>query len=218
MEKKDNLSKELEQDLNEENLAKDLENDNETSKVRNADNEAETDTETSAENTCESEQSSETSSCDELEKIKAELEEKTKKCEEYFERLQRTAAEFDNYKKRTAREKEALYLDATSDIVAAFLPVIDNIERALEAANNTANADSLKEGIELVYRQIQDVLKKLDVEVIQAVGNEFDPNLHNAVSHIDDENYGSNVVVEEFQKGYIYKDKVIRYSMVKVAN
>ncbi|HOP99688.1 MAG TPA: nucleotide exchange factor GrpE [Acetivibrio clariflavus] len=218
MENKDNLSKETGQDLKEENLAENLEKDNETSSETKVENKTETGAEAGAENTCESEQSDGESSCDELEKIKAELEEKTKKCGEYFERLQRTVAEFDNYKKRTAREKEALYLDATSDVVAAFLPVIDNLERALAAANNTANADSLKEGIELVYRQIQDVLKKLDVEVIEAVGNEFDPNLHNAVSHIEDENYGSNIVVEEFQKGYIYKDKVIRHSMVKVAN
>jgi len=209
MNKNDNLSKETDQNLNEENLDQNLETGNESTSETGTDNQAET----NADNTCESNQSS-----DELEKIKTQLEEKSKQCEEYFEKLQRTAAEFDNYKKRTAREKEALYFDAKSEVVAAFLPVVDNLERAIEAAKNATNAESLKEGIELVYRQMQDVLKKLDVEVIEAVGNEFDPNLHNAVSHIEDENYGSNVVVEEFQKGYICKDKVIRYSMVKVAN
>lgn len=111
-----------------------------------------------------------------------------------------------------------MYLDATIDVVAAFLPVIDNIERAVQAANNDAGDNSLKEGIDLVYRQFKDVMKKLNVEAIEAVGKEFDPNLHNAVSHIDDEQYGENVVAEEFQKGYIFKDKVIRHSMVKVAN
>jgi molecular chaperone GrpE len=162
---------------------------------------------------CDSEQS-----CKEIEELKANCEEKTKQCEEYFNMLQRTAAEFDNFKKRTAREKEALYQDATSDVVAAFLPVIDNLERAIQAANNDAGGNSLKEGIELVYRQFSEVMKKLKVEVIEAVSKEFDPNLHNAVSHVDDDNYGDNVVVEEFQKGYIFKDKVIRHSMVKVAN
>jgi molecular chaperone GrpE len=163
---------------------------------------------------CDSEQSN----CKEIEELKAECEAKAKQCEEYFNMLQRTAAEFDNYKKRTAREKEALYQDATCDVVAAFLPVVDNLERAIQAANNDAGNNSLKEGIELVYRQFGDVLKKLNVEVIEAVGKEFDPNLHNAVSHVEDENYGENEVVEEFQKGYILKDKVIRHSMVKVAN
>ncbi len=167
---------------------------------------------------CECCQSDEVFSSEEVEELKAKCEEKSKQCEEYFNMLQRTAAEFDNYKKRTAREKEALYMDATGDVVAAFLPVVDNIERAIQAADNDAGGTSLKEGIELVYRQFKDVMKKLNVEVIEAVGKEFDPNLHNAVSHVDDEEYGENVVVEEFQKGYILKDKVIRHSMVKVAN
>lgn len=210
MSKNDGLSKETEQNITEENLDQNLEEDKET--------DAEIDAKNNTEGECDSKESGDSSCCGEVDKIKAQLEEKTKQCEEYFEKLQRTAAEFDNYKKRTAREKEALYADATGDVVAAFLPVVDNLERALEAANNTTNADSLKEGIELVYRQIQDVLKKLDVEAIEAVGNEFDPNLHNAVSHVEDEEYGDNIVVEEFQKGYVCKDKVIRYSMVKVAN
>jgi len=210
MDKNENLTKGAEQNINEENLEQSLENDN------NAD--IENDVQTEAEAKEEESQSGDASCCEEVEKTKAQLIEKTRQCEEYFNKLQRLAAEFDNYKKRTAKEKEALYLDATSDVVAAFLPVVDNLERALEAAKNTTNADSLKEGIELVYRQIRDVLEKLDVEAIEAVGNEFDPNLHNAVSHIEDEQYGDNVVVEEFQKGYICKDKVIRHSMVKVAN
>lgn len=197
MKKKDNLSKGTEQDKNQENLDQNIE--------------------TYDECKCESEQS-DNSCLKEVEEIKAQLEEKSKQCEEYFDKLQRTAAEFDNFKKRTAKEKEALYSDATSDVVSAFLSVVDNLERALEAANNEADVNSLKEGVELVCRQFKDVLQKLNVQVIEAVGNEFDPNLHNAVSHVDDDQYGNNIVVEEFQKGYIYKDKVIRYSMVKVAN
>jgi len=154
----------------------------------------------------------------ELEALKAVLEEKSKKCDEYFSLLQRTAAEYDNYRKRTAKEKEALYADAVSDVVAAFLPVIDNIERALKACSEHGNGQSIKEGIELVSKQVNDVLAKLGVEQIKSVGEEFNPEVHNAVMHVEDENYGKNVVVEEFQKGYIYRDKVIRYSMVKVAN
>ncbi len=197
MKKKDNLSKGTEQNAKEDIFDQNIE--------------------TCDECKCESEESN--NFClKEVEEIKAQLEEKSKQCEEYFDKLQRTAAEFDNFKKRTAKEKEALYSDAASDVVSALLPVVDNLERAIEAANNEVNVNSLKEGVELVYRQFKDVLQKLNVDVIEAVGNEFDPNLHNAVSHVDDEQYGNNVVVEEFQKGYIYKDKVIRYSMVKVAN
>jgi len=198
MKKKDNLSKDTEQNINEENLDQNIEDGDEIE--------------------CEKEQSEDSHCSKEVEKIKQQFEEKVKQCDEYFDKLQRTAAEFDNFKKRTAKEKEALYSDATSDAVAAFLPVIDNIERALDAAGNEASDNSLREGVELVYRQFKEVLDKLNVSVIEAVGKEFDPNLHNAVSHVDDEEYGENIVVEEFQKGYIYKDKVVRYSMVKVAN
>jgi len=154
----------------------------------------------------------------ELEKLKSELDAKTKQCSEYLDRLQRTAAEFDNYKKRTAKEKESIYVDALVDIVGAFLPVLDNIERALKAMPSDGSAQSLKDGVEMVFRQFKDVFKKLGVEDIKAEGEEFDPSLHNAVMHVEDETVGNNIIVEEFQKGYKYKDKVIRYSMVKVAN
>ena len=154
----------------------------------------------------------------EMEQLKNELEEKTKKCEEYFNMLQRTAAEFDNYKKRTAKEMGSVYNDAAVDIVAAFLPVVDNIERAVQASSKEADAASLKEGIDLVFRQFKEVMAKLGVEEIKSLGEKFDPNLHNAVMHVEDPEYGESVVVEEFQKGYTLKDKVIRYSMVKVAN
>jgi molecular chaperone GrpE len=156
----------------------------------------------------------------ELEKLGEQLEEKTKQCDEYYGMLQRTAAEYDNFRKRTAKEKEALYSEALSDVIAAFLPVIDNIERALGACsqNNEEDEQSIKEGINLIYRQINDILKKLGVEGIKSVGESFDPKVHDAVMHIEDESYEDGIVVEEFQKGYIYKDKVIRHSVVKVAN
>lgn len=151
-------------------------------------------------------------------RIKLQLENKTKECEEYFGRLQRVAAEFDNFKKRTLKEKEALYSEAVCDVVAAFLPVIDSIDRALEACEGNNGEESIKEGIELIKRQISEVMKKLQIEEIKSLGEKFNPELHNAVMHVEDEKYGQNVVVEEFQKGYKYKDKVIRHSMVKVAN
>lgn len=153
-----------------------------------------------------------------IDAVKTELDTKSKQCEEYFNMLQRTAAEFDNYKKRTAREKEALYTDAVSDVVLAFLPVIDSIERAIKACSGQENEQSIKEGVELVYKQAKEVLKKLGVEEIEAVGGDFDPHLHEAVMHIQDENEKKNVVVEEFLKGYTLKDRVIRHSIVKVAN
>jgi molecular chaperone GrpE len=154
----------------------------------------------------------------EMEQLKNELEEKSKKCEEYLNMLQRTAAEFDNYKKRTAKEMGSIYNDAAVDVVNAFLPVVDNIERAVQASSKETDSASLKEGIELVYRQFKEVMGKLGVEEIKSLGEIFDPNLHNAVMHVEDPEYDESVIIEEFQKGYILKDKVIRYSMVKVAN
>ncbi len=205
MKKKDNFQNDKDQNMN---------NGDSTAKDRGE----EVQSECGCDCGCDCNQSDEASSSQEVEELKAKCEEKTKQCEEYFNLLQRTAAEFDNYKKRTAREKEVLYMDATGDVVTAFLPVVDNIERAIQAAGNDVSDTSIKEGIELVYRQFKEVMKKLNVEAIEAVGKEFDPNLHNAVSHVDDEEYGENIVVEEFQKGYLLKDKVIRHSMVKVAN
>lgn len=152
-----------------------------------------------------------------LEALKSELDEKTKKCNEYFNMLQRTAAEFDNYKKRTLKEKENIYLDAVADVIGSFLPVVDNLERALNSTCED-NSTSLREGIELILKQVREILKNNNVEEIKAVGEKFDPQLHNAVMHVEDENEGEGVVVEEFLKGYIMKDKVIRHSMVKVAN
>lgn len=154
----------------------------------------------------------------ELEDIKKELEEKTKLCADYFDKLQRTAAEFDNFKKRSLKEKEALYADAVCDVVSAFLPVLDNVERALAAISEDSSAQALKDGVDMVFKQFKDAMKSIGVEEIAALNEQFDPAIHNAVMHVEDEAFGSNTVVEEFQKGYIYKDRVIRYSMVKVAN
>lgn len=154
----------------------------------------------------------------ELEPIdyKEKYEEAAAKAEENLKQLQRVMAEFDNFRKRTQKEKEAIYVDSVKDVVAAMLPVLDNLDRALIAAQNSS--EGLKEGVEMVYRQFNETFNKLGVVPIESVGNSFDPELHNAVMHVEDAQFGVSEVVEEFQKGYVYKGKVIRHSMVKVAN
>lgn len=132
------------------------------------------------------------------------------------DRYQRLLAEYDNFKKRTVKEKEAIYTDSVKDTVAELLPVIDNLLRALDAFKDK-ESDECK-GVAMVLKQTEDIFTKLGVSEIKAVGEQFNPEFHNAVMHVDDDTVDDNTVVEEFQKGYIYKDKVIRYSMVKVAN
>ena len=137
------------------------------------------------------------------------------KPQEDSERYLRLMAEFDNYKKRSARERENIYTDVRVDTVTKFLPVFDNLERAMK----TETADeAYKRGVEMTFNQLTDVFKKLGVEEIESVGKPFDPKLHNAVMHVEDESLGENEIVEEFQKGFKIGDKVIRFSMVKVAN
>lgn len=153
------------------------------------------------------------------ETVVSKEEELTQKLKDSEEKYLRMAAEYDNYKKRTQREKEARYDDAVIDTVSAFVPIIDNIERALAVEVESEEAKKVLEGVSMVKKQFDEVLKNLKVSPIEAVGNEFDPNFHNAVMHIEDESIADNTVVEEFMKGYIYKDsKVVRHSMVKVAN
>lgn len=131
----------------------------------------------------------------------------------------RLAAEFDNFKRRTLKEKSQIYVDAAADVVEAVLPFIDNLDRATAVEVESEDGKKLLEGIILVKRQFMEVLNGIGVEEIKAVGEKFDPNLHNAVMHINDESTeGEEIVVEEFAKGYKYKDKVVRHSTVKVAN
>ena len=154
----------------------------------------------------------------EMKELRTQLEEAKSRHEECFSMLQRVAAEFDNYKKRIQKEKEVFSKEITCDIVAAFIPVLDNLERALKATESECDIKSIREGIELVYNQFNEILKSLGVEQIKSVGEKFDPSLHDAVMHVKDEEYSENIVVEELRKGYIIEDKVIRHSMVKVAN
>ena len=127
----------------------------------------------------------------------------------------RLAAEYDNYRKRTAKEKEGLWADAKADTVQAFLPVYDNLERAMKQETSD---EAYKKGVEMTMNQLKEVFAKLGVTEIEAEGKPFDPNLHNAVMHIEDENLGENVVAQVFQAGFMLGDKVIRFAMVQVAN
>ena len=127
----------------------------------------------------------------------------------------RLAAEYDNYRKRTAKEKEAAWGEAKAQTVAAFLPVFDNLERAMK--QETAD-EAYKKGVEMTMKGLQDALAGLGVEMIPALGETFDPNRHNAVMHCDDPEAGENTIVEVFQQGFLCGDRVIRFSMVKVAN
>lgn len=142
--------------------------------------------------------------------------EKYKALEDKYIRL---CAEYDNYQKRTTREKEARYADAVIDTSAVFLPVLDNLDRALALEVTSDEAVKVKQGVELVAKQMRDALQKLGIEEIAAVGEEFDPNIHNAIQHVEDEAVTDNTIVEEYMKGYTYKgERVVRHSMVKVAN
>ena len=144
----------------------------------------------------------------ELSKIKAELDETT-------DRFKRLMAEFENFKKRNSKEREGLYNSLVADIVSAFLPVQDNLEKALTVKTEDEN---MRQGIELVVKQISDIFKKFGVEEIETVGKDFDPELHEAVSSVQDDTLGEKVIKEEFRKGYKIGTKVIRHAMVVVAN
>lgn len=147
-----------------------------------------------------------------------ELAEARKAADEYKDKFLRVSAEYDNFRKRTQKEKEALFADGKASCAKVFLPLADNMERAVSAMAEEADADGIKKGLEMISKQLEDILKALSIEAIPAVGEEFDPELHNAVMHIDDETTDTNTVVEEFQKGYRMDGKVLRHSMVKVAN
>lgn len=149
-----------------------------------------------------------TNETDELSRVKQELEETT-------DRLKRIMAEFENYKKRSSKEREMLYNSLLADIISSFLPVIDNLEKAVEAKTED---ESYKQGVELVLKQFIDVLSKFGVEEIKTVGETFDPEVHEAVSSIQDETKGEKEIIQEFRKGYKIGTRVIRHSMVVVAN
>ena len=143
---------------------------------------------------------------------------KDEKIEELTDRLTRQMAEFDNFRKRTDKEKSQMYEIGAKDIIDKILPVVDSFERGLGAVKEEEKEDPFIQGMEKVYKQLMTTLEGAGVKPIEAVGQEFNPDFHNAVMHVEDENLGENIIAEEFQKGYMYRDSVVRHSMVKVAN
>ena len=151
-------------------------------------------------------------------KKKEKKDKKDEKIEELTDRVRRQMAEFDNFRKRTEKEKTQMFETGAKSIVEKILPVVDNFERGLAAVTEEEKGSPFVEGMEKIYTQMMTMLEEAGVKPIEAVGQEFDPNLHNAVMHIEDEEFGENIIAEEFQKGYTYRDSVVRHSMVKVAN
>lgn len=147
--------------------------------------------------------------------VKTELDSLKAQVAQQEDKYLRLAAEYENYRRRTTKEKEAIWSDAKGDAASAFLPVYDNLERALK--QETAD-EAYKKGVEMTMNQLKTVLEKLGITEIPALGQSFDPNLHNAVMHVEDETLGENVVAEVFQAGFQLGEKVIRFAMVKVAN
>lgn len=143
---------------------------------------------------------------------------KDEKIEELTDRVTRQMAEFDNFRKRTEKEKSQMYEIGARDVIEKLLPVVDNFERGLAAIPEEEKSNPYLEGMDKIYKQLMTTLDTIGVKPIEALGQEFSPDYHNAVLHVEDETVGENIIVEEFQKGYMYRDTVVRHSMVKVAN
>lgn len=189
------------------------------------DTSADKDIETAAEAESDAEAKADDKSAESGEKGKSKIfgkkdkkDKKDEKIDELNDKLMRMAAEYDNYRKRTDKEKTAMFDMGARTIIEKVIPLIDNFERGFASVTDDNKDDPFVKGMKKVYDQFISTLDEAGVEVIEAEGKEFDPNLHNAVMHVDDDSFGDNVVAEELQKGYKYKDNVIRYSMVKVAN
>ena len=214
----ENTEKDMKEDLTREMQGEAEETEAETAAVEETCEEAAQETEEPAEETAEEAENADNAKTSKEKKFfKKKKDKKDEKIEELTDRLQRQMAEFDNFRKRTEKEKSGLYAVGAREVIEKILPVVDNFERGLATAEDLEN-DPFADGMNKIYKQLTTALADLGVTAIEAVGEEFDPNLHNAVMHVDDENVGDNIVVEEFQKGYMYKDTVVRHSMVKVAN
>ena len=193
---------------------------------KNDDVTAETETEETEEVTeesCEAEENSEEAETEEKSEekkgfFKKKKDKKDEKIEELTDRVKRQMAEFDNFRKRTETEKASMEEIGAREILEKILPVVDNFERGLAAVPEEEKDSPFADGMTKIYKQMMTVFEEMGVKAIDAVGEEFNPDYHNAVMHVEDEEAGENVVVEEFQKGYLYKDHVVRHSMVKVAN
>ena len=154
----------------------------------------------------------------EIDILKENLEKAEQTSKDYLDRLQRTMAEFDNFRKRTNVEKTSMFENGAMSSIEKLLPILDNFERAIISTSEEDKESAMFKGIEMIYNQMKEAFKNMGVEELEGVGTEFNPNIHNAVLHIEDENFETNTIVEVLQKGYKYKEKVLRPSMVKVAN
>lgn len=150
--------------------------------------------------------------------FKKKKDKKDEQIEELNDKLMRTMAEFDNFRKRTEKEKMHMFEIGAKDIIEKILPIIDNFERGIGSVPEDEKDSAFVQGIEQIYKQLVTTLESAGVTPIEAIGKEFDPNLHNAVMHAEDENFGENIVSEELQRGYMYRETVVRHSMVKVVN
>ena len=151
-------------------------------------------------------------------KKKDKKDKKDTQIEELTDKLKRNLAEFENFRNRTEKEKTAMYEIGAKSVIEKMLPVVDNFERGLAAIPEEEKGSAFSEGMDMIYKQLMKTLEDIGVEPIEAVGKEFDPNLHNAVMHVESEEVGENIITTEFQKGYTYKGNVVRHSMVQVAN
>lgn len=149
---------------------------------------------------------------------KEKIDPKDKQIEELKDKLIRNMAEFDNFRKRSEKEKSQMFEIGAKDIIERILPVLDNFERGLGTITEEEKENAFEQGIEKIYKQLVTTLEEAGITAIDAVGQQFDPNLHNAVMHAEDEELGENIISDEFQKGYMYRDNVVRHSMVKVVN
>lgn len=205
-----------EENLKEENLEETVAEESEA-EAKEAEDAQETETAEAAETEAEDAQESEEDSKKKKRKEKKK-DKKDAQIEELTDRVKRQMAEFDNFRKRTEKEKSQMFETGAKSIIEKILPVVDNFERGLAAIPEEEKGSAFAEGMEKIYKQLMTTLEEIGVTVIEAAGAEFDPNLHNAVMHVEDEELGENIVAEEFQKGYKYHDSVVRHSMVKVAN
>ncbi len=154
----------------------------------------------------------------EIDILKENLEKAEQTAKDYLDRLQRTMAEFDNFRKRTNVEKNSMFENGAMSSIEKLLPILDNFERAISSTTEEDKENPMFKGIEMIYNQMKEAFKNMGVEEIEGIGTEFNPNIHNAVLHIEDESLEPNTIAEVLQKGYKYKEKVLRPSMVKVAN
>ena len=204
-----------------ENLEKDVAKEETTEEVKEESKKEEKSQDAKAQDVAEEKQDASDKNENPDKKKKRGLKKKDKKdeqIEELNDKYQRLFAEFQNFRSRSEKEKAAMFETGAKSIIEKILPVVDNFERGLAAIPEDEKGSAFAEGMEKIYKQKMTTLEEIGVTVIEAAGAEFDPNLHNAVMHVEDEELGENIVAEEFQKGYKYHDSVVRHSMVKVAN